>query len=141
MALTPAGGLLTAAAVHLGFQAVVSAVVYPALAESGADRWEVTHAAHTRRITPVVAPVYAGLGTACVWALVSGPRTPLVLLAVGGAAAAATSTAFVAAPTHRRLGREGPTRALLERLRTADRVRLAAAAVAGAAALAAVLTD
>ncbi|WNB84326.1 hypothetical protein [Cellulomonas sp. ATA003] len=141
MGLTPAGGLLAAASLHLGFQAVVSAVVYPALAEVPPERWPQAHAAHSRRVALVVGPVYALLGTACLRVLVTGPRSPLLLLAVGGAAGAAASTAVVAAPTHRRLGEEGPTDDGLSRLRTADRVRLCGAVVAGGAALAAVLTD
>ncbi|WP_298457293.1 hypothetical protein [uncultured Cellulomonas sp.] len=132
--LTPAGGLLAAAALHLGFQAVVTGVVYPALAEVPQDRWAAAHAAHSRRIGVVVAPVYTLLAAACARVLVSGPRTPSSLAAVGGAAGAALSTAFVAAPTHRRLG-QGRSPELLATLRAADRVRLAGAVLAAGAAL------
>jgi hypothetical protein len=141
MGLTRAAGLLGATALHLGFQAVVTAVVYPALAEVPPDRWGPAHAAHRRRITAVVAPVYALAGAACLRVLTAGPRTPLTSLAMAGTAAAVASTALVAGPTHARLGRGGPTPALLARLRTADRVRLAGAATAACAALAGVLTD
>jgi hypothetical protein len=140
MALTPEIGLLAATALHLGTQAVVTAVVYPALAEVPPERWTSAHAAHSRRITYVVAPVYTLLAAACLGVLLAGPRTPLLLLAVAAAAAAALSTALVAAPTHGRLGREGPTPELLSRLRTSDGVRLAAGVTAAGAALLAVLT-
>ena len=135
MALTASGGLLAATALHLGFQAVVTAVVYPALAEVPPQRWADAHAAHSRRITVVVAPVYAAVGAACLRALRRGPRTPPLLLSVTASAGAVLTTALVAAPTHRRLGREGVTPEGLDRLRRSDRVRLAAAATAAAAAL------
>ena len=56
-------------------------------------------------------------------------------LAVAGNALALATTALVAAPTHGRLGREGPTTALLARLLLADRVRLLAVLVALAGAV------
>jgi hypothetical protein len=140
MALTAEVGLLAASALHLGMQAVVTAVVYPALTEVPPGRWAPAHAAHSRRITFVVAPVYTVLAAACLRVLVSGPRSLLLLLAVAGAAAAALSTALVAAPTHGRLGREGPTPELLARLRRADGVRLAAGGISAGAALVAVVT-
>ena len=141
MGLTPAAGLLAATALHLGFQAVVTAVVYPALAEVPPDRWSAAHAAHRRRITAVVGPVYAITGAACLRVLTARQPTPLASLAMAGTAVAVGSTASVAGPTHARLGREGPTSALLARLRWSDRVRLASAGIAAGAALAAVLTD
>jgi hypothetical protein len=140
MGLTPAGGLLGATALHLGFQAVVTAVVYPALAEVPPDRWSVAHAAHRRRITAVVAPVYALAGAACVRVLAAGRPDPLTSVAIAGMTLAVSATAVGAAPTHQRLGWDGPSAELLARLRTADRVRLAAAAVAASAALAAAST-
>jgi hypothetical protein len=139
--MTAADGLLAAAALHLGFQATVTGVVYPALAEVPSERWPSAHAAHTRRITTVVAPVYAVLGAACARALLAGPRTPSIVVAVGGAATAALSTALVAAPTHRRLARDGRDAVLLATLRRSDRVRLLGATVAAAAALAAAWSD
>jgi hypothetical protein len=138
--LSPTAGLLAAAALHLGFQAVVTAVVYPALAEVPPDRWPEAHAAHSRRISGVVAPVYALLGVSCLRSLRSGPPTALLGIALSGAAAAGLSTAVVAAPSHRRLGRQGPTREALHRLRRADGVRLLGAGIAAAAALADALT-
>jgi hypothetical protein len=139
--LTPAAGLLAGTALHLGFQAVVTAVVYPALAEVPPDRFAPAHAAHARRVTAVVAPVYAVLAGTCLRALVAGPRTGLPALALAGSAVAAASTALVAAPTHRRLAREGATAELLARLRRSDAVRLAGAGIAAGAALAAAVLD
>jgi hypothetical protein len=141
MALSAVGGLLTAAAVHLGFQAVVTIVVYPALAEVPPERWDAAHAAHTRRITAVVAPVYALLGGAAARALLARPGSPLVLVAAGGAATAALSTALVAAPAHRRLARDGRDAEALATLRRSDRARLLGACVAAGAALAAARAD
>jgi hypothetical protein len=134
--VTAATALLAACALHLGFQLVVSVVVYPALNDVGPDRWAAAHTAHSRRISLVVAPVYALLAAACLWVLLAGPRTPWLLLAVAGSAMAALATALVAAPTHGRLGRDGPTADLLGRLHRADRIRLAAALAAAAGALA-----
>lgn len=126
---------MIASALHLGFQAVVTLVVYPALADLPASGWAAGHDAHSRRITVVVAPLYATVAAACAWVLVAGPRSVPLLLAVAGNAVAAVATAVVAAPAHGRLGREGPQPALLQRLLVADRVRLVAAACALAAAL------
>ena len=120
----PESALLTASALHLGFQAAVTVVVYPALAELPVDAWPTSHAAHSRRIVWVVGPVYLAVAAAGLWVLISGPYTLLVLVAVAGNALAALTTAFVAAPTHGRLGKEGPTPSLLRRLMRADRVRL-----------------
>lgn len=139
VSLAPDVGLLAATALHLGFQAVVTLVVYPALAEVPPERWGAAHAAHTRRITVLVAPVYGLLAAACLHVLLAGPRTPLVLLSVTGAVVAALSTAVVAGPAHSRLA-TGRSPELLARLSAADRVRLLAAAVAAGAALAAVVT-
>lgn len=120
----PQGALLTASAAHLGFQAVVTVVVYPALRDLPATGWQAAHAAHSRRIAVVVAPVYLALAAACGWALLAGPVTAALLVAVGGAALAGATTAAVAAPTHDRLRRSGPDPGLLRRLLAADRVRL-----------------
>ena len=141
MVLTASGGLLAATALHLGFQAVITGVTYPALVEVPPGGWTAAHDAHSRRTARVVAPVYAAAAIACARSLRSGAATPLVGLAVTATAAAALSTALVAAPTHGRLGREGPVPALLARLHRADVVRLAGALVAAGAALAAVLAE
>ena len=51
--------LLLATGVHLGCQAVVTIVVYPALANLPPQDWAAGHAAHSRRMVAVVIPVYA----------------------------------------------------------------------------------
>jgi hypothetical protein len=134
--VTPADALLAATALHAGFQAVVTVVVYPALRDLSPDAWAAGHAAHSRRITVVVAPVYLLVLLACGWSLYDGAAMSWGgVLAVGGNVLALTTTAFVAAPTHGRLGREGPEPTLVSRLLLADRVRLLAVLVALAGAV------
>ena len=116
--------LLTACALHAGFQGVVTALVYPALAEVGEDRWAAAHAVHSRRITAVVAPLYLALVAVWVWIFLTTALGPALVLAALGTALAGFTTALAAAPLHVRLGREGPRPALLTRLLRVDRVRL-----------------
>ena len=113
-AVTPETALIAAGGLHLGFQAVVTVVVYPALATTRPADWADVHAAHSRRISLVVGPLY---------------------VAVAGHTVAAGATALSAAPTHGRLGRTGPDPRDIARLLRADRVRLAGTVVAFAAAL------
>ncbi|MBD8607869.1 hypothetical protein IFT73_13485 [Aeromicrobium sp. CFBP 8757] len=133
--MTSTEALLAASGLHLGFQAVVTIVVYPALASTPGDRWHEVHAAHSRRISYVVAPLYFVVAAACVWVLVAGPHTVWALTALASHAVAAATTAAVAAPAHGRLGRTGPSGREIGRLLAADRVRLAATAAAFVAAL------
>ena len=128
--VTATEALLAVSALHAGFQLVVSVVVYPALADVPAERWEPAHEAHARRISWLVAPLYAAVAAACLWLLVAGPPTTATVLAVCGHAVAAGTTAAVAAPAHGRLGREGKQPRLVRRLLVADRVRTAGAVVA-----------
>lgn len=130
--------LLVATAVHLGFQLTITVVAYPALLATSDAGWTVAHAAHGRRITPLVALVYAALLVTTLGALITVP-SPAVVAAALACAVAALSTAAVAAPTHGRLG-DGRSATLVRRLRVADAVRTAAAAVAVAAAVVAVAT-
>jgi hypothetical protein len=127
--------LLAAAALHAGFQAVVTLVTYPALVATPARDWAGVHAAHSRRITPVVAVVYGSVLAAWVWALATLPLSPWLLTALAGSVVTGAATAFAAAPTHTRLGREGPRPELLRRLVRADGVRLAGAVLTLAGAL------
>ena len=120
--------LVATAALHLGFQLTVTLVVYPALAGVRADDWETAHAAHSRRISVVVALAYLPLLGVGLWALAAGPRDAGVWVAAAGAALAFLTTAAVAAPTHGRLG-GGRTDPLVRRLLAADRVRLLGAAL------------
>ncbi|MBB2901260.1 hypothetical protein FHR75_002048 [Kineococcus radiotolerans] len=119
--------LLAAAALHAGFQAVVTAVVYPALVATPARDWTAVHAAHSRRITRVVAVVYGSVVAAWGWALATLPLSPWLGVALAGSVLTGAATAFSAAPTHARLGRLGPRPELLARLVRADAVRLAGA--------------
>jgi hypothetical protein len=128
--------LLTATAVHFGFQATVSAIVYPALARVPPAQWATAHSAHTRAITPVVAVLYGALALICGWTLLSGPSAG-ELVAVAATAAAALVTAVAAAPAHGRLG-AGHDAGRIARLLRVDRIRAVAAAIALTAAVAAV---
>jgi tetrahydromethanopterin S-methyltransferase subunit E len=127
--------LLAAAAAHLGFQATVTAVVYPALARVPAPQWMDAHRAHSRAITPVVAAVYGSLLLTGAWALWSGP-SPWTWLTLTATAAAMLVTAVAAAPAHGRLGAGHDPRHIRFLLR-ADRLRTLTAAIALVAALAA----
>ena len=126
--------LLAVSAAHLGFQVVVSAVVYPALAEVPGGRWTAAHERHSRRIAAVVGPLYVAVAAACLWALLSSPDT-WTLVAVGANALAVLVTATLAAPLHGRSSGGRGRAVLLTRLRRVDLARTAAAAVAVVAAL------
>ena len=121
--MTATEALLAVSALHAGFQLVVTVVVYPALADVPPDRWGPAHDAHSRRITLLVAPLYAAVVGACGWVLVDGPLLLSAAVAVAGNAGALVATALVAGPTHGRLGRDGKRPELVRRLLLADRVR------------------
>lgn len=133
----PAPWLLLVAAAHLGFQLTVDLVVYPALAEVGRDRWASAHAAHSRRITPVVALVYLPLVLVLGWTAAAEPSDVGTWVAVGGGLLAVATTAAVAAPLHGRLGSadEDARPALHARLARADRARTLGAVVSVVGAL------
>lgn len=134
MLVEPAqAALLVATALHAGFQLTVTLVVYPALASVTEPEWASAHAAHSRRITPLVALVYAGALAGCGWALVATTSVG-TWVATTATVGAVLVTALVAAPAHGRLG-SGPTPALVRRLLIADRVRCALALVAAAVAV------
>jgi hypothetical protein len=127
----PATWLLMVAAAHLGFQATVDLVVYPALADVPASEWAEAHQRHSRRITPVVAVIYPALVVLVVWTLLAEPRDTGAWLAFTGGLLSVVTTAAVAAPTHGRLGGSPPQERpqLLRRLDQADRVRTVGALV------------
>lgn len=134
---TPEVALALATTLHLGFQAVVTLLVYPALADLDTASWTAAHARHGRRITPVVGVVYGLLLAACAWRL-GDPLEAGTLVAYVGSAAALLTTAVAAAPTHGRLGAlaDPATRApLVHRLLLVDRVRLAGTVLGCAGAL------
>jgi hypothetical protein len=124
--------VLVCTAVHFGFQATVTAIVYPALARTPPPQWTIAHQAHTRAITPVVAVVYGMLALSGGWALLSGPRfwTLAALIAV----VATVLTTTLAARLHGCLA-AGHDDGLIRRLLRVDRVRAATAALALVAAL------
>jgi len=130
--------LALAAALHAGFQLTVTVLVYPALARVPAQDWAPAHARHSRAITPLVGLCYGALAVTAGWALLDAPRSPALVVALACVAGSVLTTATSAAPTHGRLGRSGPTSALLRRLLVADRVRAAFAVGAAVAAVAAV---
>ncbi len=127
--------LLLATGVHLGFQAVVTIVVYPGLVNLAPDDWERGHAAHTHRMIIVVIPVYAALFIALGWALATVSWSPALIVTTGAILFVGVITALVAAPIHHRLSTGGPTQKLIRDLRRADTFRLIDAAVACGAAL------
>lgn len=134
----PELALALVAAAHLGFQATVTTLVYPALARTGVERWDDAHGRHSRHITPLVGLLYPALVLSGAAVLLAGP-SPAGWVALAGVTLSVAATAAVAAPTHGRLGREGPRPSLLRRLVAADRVRLAGAVLAAAAATVSVL--
>ena len=128
---------LAVAAAHLGFQATVTALVYPALARVPAAGWAQAHRLHSRAITPLVVVIYGSLLLAGGWAWWSGPSRSTVV-ALTATAVAMAVTAIAAAPTHGRLG-NGYDADRIRRLLRVDRLRAAAAAVAFVAAVAPVI--
>ena len=127
--------LVAATGLHAGFQLTVTLLVYPALAEVEAAGFGAAHDRHSRRIVPLVGLVYGFVAVAGLGALLGAPRAPAVWLACALSAVAVLVTALRAAPLHGRLGRKGPEPGLLTFLRSADRLRTAAALVALAAAV------
>lgn len=111
----------------------MTVLVYPALAADPADRWTARHAAHSRRITPVVVVVYAAVLLSGAVILLAGPRRVDTLAALGASAVALGLTATRGAPLHARLGHGRDDSAIRTLLRI-DRLRLVAAAAAAAAA-------
>ena len=135
MADPAATALLAATTLHLGFQLTVTVLVYPALSRVPTDAWPPAHDAHSRAIVPLVVATYGALLATGAWAWATGPRGTGLVLATAATALTFATTAFVAAPTHARLGREGRTDQAIRRLLTADKVRAAGALLATAGAL------
>lgn len=127
--------LLVLAAAHLGFQLTVTGVVYPALAGVSQADWSLAHAGHSRRISWVVMPLYAGLVVVIPWLLLTSP-TGWQLVSIAGALLSQLATAHFAAPLHGKLT-PGPEPALIQRLLVIDRVRCLGAVICFIGALAA----
>lgn len=133
--MSPEQFLLLATGIHLGFQAVVTIVVYPGLVNLAPNDWERGHAVHTYRMVIVVIPVYAALAIALGWALATVRCSPALIVNTGALLMVGVTTALIAAPIHHRLSTGRPTQKLLRDLRRADAFRLIGAAVACGAAL------
>jgi Domain of unknown function (DUF1772) len=132
-----ATAFVAAAAVHAGFQATVTLVVYPTLSHVRAAHWRQAHDRHSHQILPLVAVIYAALAATGAWWL----ATDWSILAAGAvvlAALAAAVTLVVAAPLHRRLVRRDD--AVLGRLLGADKARTVLALASVAVAIAAVVS-
>jgi hypothetical protein len=125
---------VAAIALHAGFQLTVTVVVYPALASVDDRGWRTAHAAHTRRITPLVAVVYGAVLVASVARLVeTDARDVATWAAVLASFVAMGLTAFSAGPAHGRLTDRDDVR--VARLLRVDRLRCAAVVAALVAAL------
>lgn len=120
--------MVVATAVHLGFQVTVTLIVYPALAATPASTWATAHAAHSRRIAPLVVVLYAALLASVAAALLERPDLGVIVSAVAVALTFGL-TAAGAGPLHVRL-RGARDDALLRRLLWVDRVRTLAALAA-----------
>ena len=125
--------LVAATWLHLGFQATVSALVYPVLAATPGAAWPAAHDRHSRVITPLVGFVYGALLLGSGASLLTAP-SPAVVASVAAVGLSLGTTALVAAPLHGRLATSGPTPERLRLLLVADRWRTAGAVVAAAAA-------
>ncbi|MGO4362128.1 hypothetical protein [Terrabacter sp. RAF57] len=129
----PLVALTAAAALHAGFQVTVTALVYPALLGDDHD-WARRHAAHGRRIVPLVVVTYGAVLLSVVWVLSSGPASLSVGVAAGGFGVILVLTAVGAAPRHGRLGR-GYDAGVAAGLSRVDHWRCAMAVVVLAAAV------
>lgn len=133
----PLIALAVAAALHAGFQVTVTLLVYPALMRDGHD-WTARHAAHGRRIVPLVVVTYGALLLSVVWVVASGAGSVGTWVASGAFAVILTLTALGAAPRHGRLGRGFDPQVATALLRV-DRWRCVLAVVVLAAAVTAVV--
>ena len=127
--------LLLSLGAHLGFQAVVTVVVYPTLLEVSPADWQRRHTAHSKRIAFVVVPMYVAVISALTWSLSSMGWSPALVLAICAILLVLLTTGLVAAPLHKTLARDGPTDQLKRRLRRADAIRFSGAALACVAAI------
>lgn len=131
--------LLTTSAAHLGFQSMVTSVVYPTLFDGPPLGIAERQAEHARRIAPVALALYAsGLGAAA-WAtygsIRSSERSGLaatVVACVTTVAVPAITAGVV--PLHRGIAQEHVTRPRIQALLASDRIRTGLAALGVAAA-------
>ena len=132
---------LALTAAYAGFQWTVRALVYPQFALVPPAAFPAYERRHTRRITRVVGPLFAGQCVTTLWLLADRPAgTPLPAVLAGAACLAVVlgATGLGAVPQHRRLtvAWDG---AAYRRLLRVDTVRAVAATGGTAAALVALL--
>lgn len=131
--------LLTTSAITLGFQSIVTSVVYPQLFDGTTHGIAERQADHARRIAPVALTLYATTIGAAAWAtygsLRSGERNGRVATAVACASGLAgpVVTAGVV-PLHAGIAQEQITRPRIAALMASDRLRTGLAAVSVVAA-------
>lgn len=126
--------LLTTSAVHLGFQSLVTSVVYPQLFDGPTHGIAERQADHARRIAPVALTLYAtGLGAAG-WATYGTVRShgraglTATVLACASTIAVPAVTAGVL-PLHRGIAQERVTGSRIKALMASDRLRTGLAAL------------
>ena len=131
--------LLTTSAAHLGFQAMVTSVVYPTLFDGPAHGIAERQAEHARLIAPVALALYASsIGAAAgttYGSIPSGqPRglTPTVIACVTTLAVPAITAGVV--PIHVGIAQEQISRSRIRALLASDRIRTGLAALGVAAA-------
>ncbi|KAA0918257.1 hypothetical protein [Dietzia sp. ANT_WB102] len=131
--------LLTTSAVHLGFQSIVTSVVYPQLFDGPTHGIAERQADHARRIAPVALTLYATSLGAVAWAAYgsvrSGERGGLAatMLACATGVAVPAITAGVL-PLHMGIAQERVTGPRIQALMATDRLRTGLAALGLAAA-------
>lgn len=126
--------LLTTSAITLGFQSIVTSVVYPQLFDGTTHGIAERQADHARRIAPVALTLYATTLGAAAWAtygsLRSGERRGRVATAVAcasGLAGPAVTAGVI--PLHAGIAQEQITRPRIAALMASDRLRTGLAAV------------
>lgn len=126
--------LLTTSAVHLGFQSLVTSVVYPQLFDGPTHGIAERQADHARRIAPVALTLYStGLGAAA-WATYATVRShrrtgmTATVLACASTVAVPAVTAGVL-PLHVGIARELVTGPRIRALMASDRLRTGLAAL------------
>ena len=131
--------LLTTSAAHLGFQSMVTSVVYPTLFDGPTHGIAERHAEHARRIAPVAMVLYASSIGAAAWTTYGSIRArersglaATVIACVTSVAVPAITAGVV--PLHVGIAREQITRPRIQALLATDRIRTGIAALGVAAA-------
>ena len=116
---------------YAGFQWTVRALVYPQFTAVPAGAAAAYEASHSRRVSRVVGPLFAGQLLTTGWLLLDPPagvRTAGVVASAACLTAVLAVTALLAVPQHRRLA-DGFDAAAYARLLRADTLRVVAATV------------